>query len=263
MDFFHTKNTILSLVASSITFSKLDLTEIEDIHRSGEIVLGTKDIQNYVIKPIHRYQALEQYFSPELLSPSLKQLDMSINEVGKYLNISYHLDPINLSEQKEIFLEQGGKYNPLFVYKFPDTARLEWIEQKLTFLQKEIKDIFLDSRLFQLYDEKITELFCKLSLLKGYVEQDFSKIYKYQKRLYGGSKTKLLEIAERKMKQQHELPQKSQVLGRRVSQEEIIRKIQEKILMYGLPETQILVREDMTARISVTTGQFARINLKK
>lgn len=33
--------------------------------------------------------------------------------------------------------------------------------------------------------------------------------------------------------------------------------------MYGLPDTQIVIRDDMTSRISVTTGQFARINIKE
>lgn len=184
-EYFQKKNTVLHLDASTISFRNLSLIKSADTQQKGELILGTKDIQNYVIKPIHRYQAVERYFHPGLLSPVIKQIDIQLNEVGKYLNVSYHLDPINMLEEKEKFIQADGKYNPNFEYKFPDEQRLEWIEQKLLLLQNEIQDIVLGDRIFYLFEEKLTELFCKLGLLKGYSEQDFTKIYKYQKRLYG------------------------------------------------------------------------------
>lgn len=61
----------------------------------------------------------------------------------------------------------------MFSYNFPDTQRLVWVEKKLLEIQKLIQESTLEKRIFHLFDEKVSELFCKLGLLKGYKDQDF------------------------------------------------------------------------------------------
>lgn len=106
-EFFEKNSSLLTLDATTISFPKLKPQIHPDTHLQAECILGTKDIQNYVIKPIHRYQAVERYFHPGLLNPHLKDLDVRLNELGKYLNVSYHLEATNLQEQKELFLEHA------------------------------------------------------------------------------------------------------------------------------------------------------------
>lgn len=161
-EYFQKKNLTLALDGSTINFQKLKPQCIEDSRLERECILGTKDIQNYVIKPIHRYQAIEKYFDSTLLTPYLKDLDIRVNELGKYLNVSYHLEATNLQDEKEKFLQAQGEYNPVFSYRFPDAQRLAFIEERLLKIQKEVTEASLEKRVFRLYDEKVSELFCKL-----------------------------------------------------------------------------------------------------
>lgn len=262
VDIFNKRKTELHVDGSTISFVIKKPKVIEKLSIRNEVILWTRDIQNYIIKPVHKYQTIEKYFS-ELLFGNVKDVDYKINEIWKKLNISYYLKPSNSLEEKKKFIHLKWEYNPIFEYYFPNIVDLDAIEKQLLHIQQELKSADFNKKISMLFDEKITELFCKLSLLKGYIEQDFTKIDKYQKRLYWEVNQELLAISEKKIDLQKTLPKKSELLWRLLTEEEIIIKIKEKIVMYGLPDTEIIIKEDNSARISITTWKFARIQLKK
>lgn len=71
----------------------------------------------------------------------VKDIDVRINEVSKYLNLSYHLEATNFETQMQKFIEAQGRYNPVFEYRFPERERLDWIADRLKQVQDDLKKI--------------------------------------------------------------------------------------------------------------------------
>jgi hypothetical protein len=61
----------------------------------------------------------------------LHDLDNALVVFNKKLNLNAHLFPINVLEQREIFLAHEGDYDPQFIYDFPTEESLEDIITQL------------------------------------------------------------------------------------------------------------------------------------
>lgn len=115
----------------------------------------------------------------------LHSVDDYLADVAKKVHIDKFLTPTNLLEERELFIQKNGEYNPQFTYDFPKEKDLlsivEWLH--------EIKNIYFQDTTYtlpiaHLLEEKIDENINKAQLLLAYVRQDFPNIENYNTLLF-------------------------------------------------------------------------------
>lgn len=253
---------ILSIDATSMRFQDLLFEIIEDPKSSNEIQLGTKDMVNFIIKPLHRYQTIERYFDGDQYSKT-REIDKEINMCGKGLNLSFILKPTNFEEELSLFQEKNWKYNPQFTYAFPHEEVIETIRGGLLQAKEKLKELDRQNKMYHLFEEKLDELFTKLWLLVAYKNQDFVLIDSLQKKLYGEFNVSLFELAKKKIEIRNVGEKKSFLLGKILTEQEVISKLKEGLITYGIPEVPIVKDDKNTARISIITGRDASIHIQE
>jgi hypothetical protein len=108
-----------------------------------------------------------------------------------------YLTPINLSEEREHFIEKKGEYDPQFSYNFPDKEDINSRIQELHDMQKKYFDEKIyENSIGKLLSDKIEENILIANLLLAYSKQDFSTIAKYNTLLFGEFDPEILEQAE-------------------------------------------------------------------
>ena len=227
------------------------------------ITLWTKLLDNFIIIPkkkdIRNFSIWNKDSYLDSEEVALVEIDNLINQLSKKLNISRIVKPKNYMEELDNFITWNWNYNPKFEYKYPTDRKLQQIEDDL----KQIKEKFFNikseykSDLFQLFKEKFIELEYKLELIKAYKKQDFRKIWKYNKLLFGKINYELVEQAKIKVNtfnQQFDLWRSlfTFEISERIKQHLKKRNIEAKIIFEPNLSSRVLVRrwEPLTIVIS-------------
>lgn len=252
----------ISIDGSSIRFKEPEFDQNTFLSSKNEVSLGLKEVKNYIIKPIHRYQTIERYFDGSHYY-QIKELDREINGCGKWLNLSYMLRPTNFIEEMHHFVEQKWDYNPQFEYTFPSEEEIEIIRNRLLKARENLEVLEKDNKMYQLFSEKLDELFAKLYLVVAYKKQDYILIDSYQKKLYWEIDDELFKLSQQKIKNYQPANKSSGILGKLLSPEEVFSKLQEGLITYGLPEVPIMYDEKNTSRISIISGRDASVHIKE
>ncbi len=117
----------------------------------------------------------------QYISPEQEQIDKAICHLARRCNLVSSIEPINAMEECAKFLELKGQYNPQFIYKKIDTAKIQQTIDVLLWLQH---DFTANDPITQLQAKKVQELIEKYSLILAYQEQDLENIYKYNTRIF-------------------------------------------------------------------------------
>jgi len=61
----------------------------------------------------------------QYISPEQEQIDKAICHLARRCNLVSSIEPINAMEECKKFLDLKGQYNPQFIYKKLDTAKIQ------------------------------------------------------------------------------------------------------------------------------------------
>lgn len=122
------------------------------------------DVTNTAIKTTQRQQLLD--------------IDKKLFDIDKKLLILKYITPLNIEEQKQIFIEKKGEYIPEFKYQDIPFDIEEMLHQAR---QIEISDI----PFAEIFQKKQDEVIDKLRFFKAFKEQDTSDMFLYSKKIFG------------------------------------------------------------------------------
>ena len=161
---------------------------VED--QEENIVIGKNALRWFFIDPF-KYKKWENPYFPhsqvakgsnsiiqETQYEQLKMLDKRIMKIDAKIHLLQLVQPTNLQEQKQIFVEKKGQYIPKFIYQPPKIDYHDLIKQLESI---EIPDIPLSL----LYQRKKEEIFAKLRLVEAIDNQDTSAISEFSRFLFG------------------------------------------------------------------------------
>ena len=154
-----------------------------------KILLGRQALKGFLIDP-YKYKKGETPIFHDVWGKKLKNssitkihesqllaLDKSIMQIDKKLLILKYVTPINISEQRQIFIEKKWDYTPQFIYQD--------IDLDLDFLYAEIRAIEIpDIPLSEIYLKKQQEVSDKIRFLKAFKSQNTSDMTLYSKKIF-------------------------------------------------------------------------------
>lgn len=114
-------------------------------------------------------------------SPEQEQIDKVICDLSHRCTLLQSIQPLNATTECSIFLDKQGKYQPQFVYKPLDTAKIQYTIDTLLSLQNSFT---ASDPITQLQAKKVHELIEKYSLILAYQKQDLESIYRYNTSLF-------------------------------------------------------------------------------
>lgn len=153
------------------------------------ISLGKNSLRGFLIDPF-KYKKWENPLLPEVASSKwantvikktqekqLLDIDKKLFKIDKHLLILKYINPINVQEEKQIFIEKKGDYTPRFIYP------------ELTFspdeLEKELKKIEIpDIRYSEIFEKKKQEIYEKIQFFKAFLKQDTSAMYEKSRAIF-------------------------------------------------------------------------------
>jgi len=154
-----------------------------------KIRLGQSALRGFLVDPF-KYKKWETPFLIEKKSEweintaitkthedGLRELDKSLMSLDKKLLILKYVKPLNIEEQKQIFIEKLGDYVPKFEYNELEFD-IEEFEKKLSKI--EIPDI----PWAQIFERKKEEISDKLKFLRAFSEQNVSDMTLYSKKVF-------------------------------------------------------------------------------
>lgn len=189
-------------LGNNISFKKLRF-QLDENLEDNVISLWSNSLKWYLICPDVNIKK-QELFIPNKANkneiPILRIIDEKVWRLDKKISLSSALRPLNFFEELNRFIELKWQYNPVFEYDFPSESRLIELEEEIYLLKKSyFKEWFeFKSKFSKLFLDKIIELEDKIYLIKAYKEQDYSKIYKYNEKLFWKIDNKLLELCENK-----------------------------------------------------------------
>lgn len=193
---------ILNLPETDLTLKELDLLPYDKL-KGYKIILWKDIVSDYYIKPINKVYENIDIINPEKIDLDeldlLKRVDMDINKISKKISLSSALRPVNYFEQLDNFITFDGKYNPKFVYNFPDDKKISNIKDELNKIKDKLSKKKFKSEFAWLFVDKLVELECRLNLLTAYKIQDFDEINNNNIRLFGDFDQDLLSISKQKI----------------------------------------------------------------
>lgn len=216
------------------------LANIEDLSgKPFEVVIGKRDLHGFLIDPTKGKSGLailpsiEKSTSP--VSPNYGDVDKSLVSIDRQIKLLSHLRPNNYNEEKDKFLG-NVHYNPQFEY---GEIAFDSFHLKEKLKKDEYKcDV---SPLGILFKNKIGELNCKIELLESIGTEKFTS---KSEALYGIPDEALIYQAKQKLRL---MPDTFVESERKLSKQEIERKLLDVLKDYGLIDWRIEFKRDMVA----------------
>ncbi len=207
----------------------------------ADMILAGKFLKDFYIDPNKKFiQEKKGNISSKLVDDKmLLNIDHKICEIDKAIKLLVYINPRNLAEQKNIFVNHTS-YSPRFIYKK--------CELDFNLLKTELKRIpQVNHALYPLYKKKIEELEWKLNLLQSLDSLDLGV---YSKKVFGKVDRKIYQSALKFIKEnkKYNKPDNSDIFNTKDSIE-VLRNFLEK---HNLGFWDIKILEDSVADIQVT-----------
>ncbi len=207
----------------------------------ADMILAAKFLKDFYIDPNKKFiQGGNGNVSSKLVDDKmLLNIDNKICEIDKAIKLLVYINPRNLAEQKNIFINHTS-YSPRFIYKK--------CELDFNLLKTELKRIpQVNHALYPLYKKKIEELEWKLDLLQSLDSLDLGI---YSKKVFGGVNRKIYQSALEfiKKNKRYNKPDNSKLF----SMKDSIEVLQDFLEKHNLGFWDIKILEDSVADIQVT-----------
>lgn len=258
------ENTTL-ILHSGARFTFLKSPDIlENSSEKNTIILGLRDLSDFLIlpkiSPAFSVEATSTRFSPEIIS-----LDEKLHSLSKNVNLSAMLKATNYDAEFSKFMESHQQYNPVFEYNFPSEEKLGEITERISEIKQNISELS-EKNFIKIFTDKLSEIENRVGLVIAYKNEDSEKIFYYNSRLFGTFQPKLLEQATKKILQnaRHDAEKDKQILGRILSQEEIIQEIEKFFEKNAITPIPVQISSTTFSRMAAAykNGQ-AHINLRE
>jgi len=170
--------------------------------RQGNIVLWKNSLKWFLVDP-YKYKKWENPPLPWLLvkdslntaikktqEQQLMDIDKSLFAIDKQLLILKYITPLNIQEQRQIFIEKKGEYTPVFEYtKVPfDVNNLKKQLQKIDIPDIPHADIFM---------RKYEEIKNKLDYFTAFIDQDAIEMQRYSQKIFWEVEQELFEVSKK------------------------------------------------------------------
>lgn len=212
-----------------------------------DVLLGLRDIQNYVIRPDIRTKPSSLNEKEQEAIP-LKELDKKICEIDQQLYLISGLRPLNVEEEKKKFFDTNS-YNPKFKYT-PSKAPLVQLKKQLRTMT------FNDSSLGVLLQNKQIEVLKKIEILQTIGTSQF---HSAAQALYGSS----LELDDEILIKEAEDFNYDTTYNddkKLLSTTEIVKACETLFKQYDLKDWKVIVKDKMTSDFSA--GKHGKIFVK-
>lgn len=209
-----------------------------------KVILAGKSLKEFLIdissepKPVAVHTKTNGSSKEEKI---IKNIDRKIFEIDKKLGILPRLRPINLDQEKQMFM-QNPSYSPKFIYKK--------MAVDFDYIKKEIKKIpEIDHPLMPLYDAKIKEMQRKIALLES---RGSSKIQYYSEKIYGRVTKELFQEANDIIGKFKMIEDESE----KVPFKKIVKTLHDFLKENKIHHWKIKILDNATADISVGKNNF-------
>jgi hypothetical protein len=165
---------------------------------SQTVILGRKSVEGFYITPVKRQPSYDAD-----ISFTLRSIDQRIHALGKAVNLSRLLKPLNYSEELTRFVEKDGKYDPIFSYSLPEREALHEVEEQLDAIRDDLIPLGITHDMAKLLYEKTEEILVKRDLLLACISQDEKEIQRANQKLYGDIDPVLLRESQNRVKDIH------------------------------------------------------------
>lgn len=244
---------------------------LKDLHRkkstsdhTATIVLWRNAVKRLYIKPLDKVTTKVDFISPKnLISSELDQLhvlDQQVDKLGRRVNMSKILKPVNFLEELDQFVTRNGNYNPYFEYKWPTDKR---IETTSTIANRLLKQYFgssgLQSPFAQLFKKKIEEVIIKNDLILAYKQQNFTEIQKWNSLLFGEFDDELIQISREKITSPHAFDRT--VLWKVLSQWSMRNTIRKYLRKRWYSSVEIIFTQETSSRITVVRSNPLKVKI--
>ncbi|MFZ2151224.1 MAG: tyrosine/phenylalanine carboxypeptidase domain-containing protein [Candidatus Absconditicoccaceae bacterium] len=262
----HPKSKILlGLPDNDIIIKDIKVLPEEDLNEK-KIILGSKTISNYLIKPIHKTFDTVNIVSEKHLvqkeKEQLQNIDQKIDKLNRKILLTPILRPKNYFNELDNFIVMKGKYNPKFIYNRPDDKKLENIEIEIDKLERILENNEVKSGLKFLFSEKLNELSNRVKLLRAYKKQDYENILNYNEQLFGKIDPELVKLSKKEFLDDKDLSN-FDLLGRKMSMAEVQDFIERYLIEKKIYGVDISFNSGSNARVSVLMGKNIKINVSK
>ncbi len=174
------------------------------------IVLGKNALRGFLIDPF-KYKKWENPILPESYSNNisntaikktqeslLKEIDKKLFDIDKKLLILKYITPLNIEEQKHIFIEKKGDYIPRFLY--PEIPfNLQELEKQLSKI--EIPDIPFG----EIFESKKNEIYHKIKYLIAFESQNAADMTLYSWKIFWEIEDENFEKSKKRLESRSEV----------------------------------------------------------
>lgn len=198
---------------------------------------------------------LSLYFSLKMSNKDierLKDLDQQYGKIFKEIDLDYNRKITNLKEEREKFLnylEEGKRYNPVFEHETKKSNTTNLLKKATTLKNKfKVFECFLSPY----YIENLQFLIDSMeSIMMDKNSQEYvNKIYE----LYPKPSQELLQQAEEMIEENDRAYTNNQ--DKSIDAKEMQKKMQGVLEELGYNKWNVVIKNDMTARISVSDTNF-------
>lgn len=262
----HPKSKILlGLPDNDIIIKDIKVLPEEDLNEK-KIILWSKTISNYLIKPIHKTFDTVNIVSEKHLvqkeKEQLQNIDQKIDKLNRKILLTPILRPKNYFNELDNFIVMKWKYNPKFIYNRPDDKKLENIEIEIDKLERILENNEVKSWLKFLFSEKLNELSNRVKLLRAYKKQDYENILNYNEQLFGKIDPELVKLSKKEFLDDKDLSN-FDLLWRKMSMAEVQDFIERYLIEKKIYWVDISFNSWSNARVSVLMWKNIKINVSK
>jgi len=262
----HPKSKVsLDLPDNDIIIKDIKLLPAEDLN-DKKIILWSKIISSYLIKPIHKtFETVNIVNEKHLIQKEkelLQNIDLKIWKTSKKLLLSPILRPKNYFNELDNFITLKWKYNPNFIYNRPDDKRLDNVELDIEKLKKILENNEIKSWIKFLFSEKLNELSNKAKLVRAYKRQDYENIQNYNEKLFDKVDPELVKLSKENILN-NEYYSNPELLWKKMNMGDVQNFIEKYLIDKKIFWVDINFTSRGGARISVSMGKDIKINISK
>lgn len=184
----------LEIDETGIRFDQLRYSVREDAE-DNRVYLGRRAVEDFFVKPSAKSKSKGKsiFGVPTSEWPTILRLDKDVHDIGRKLNFSKIFRPINQIEELDRFVSERGRYDPTFVYDFPDRRVTDGWRIRLDELAKRSDRRDFQTPAIGLYHEKIRELRLRCDVVDAYRDGDYHTVARIDDELYGALDPVLVE----------------------------------------------------------------------
>jgi alpha-L-glutamate ligase-like protein len=257
-------DTLLEIEDSPVRFESLRYSTREE-DGENRVFLGRRSVADFFVKPMAKTKSRGKgiFGVPTSEWPTILRLDKDLYDIGKKLNFSKIFRPLNQIGELDRFASERGRYDPVFVYDFPDRKYTDGLRIRLDELAKRSDPRDFQTGAIALYHEKIEELRVKCAIVDAYREDDYESVAELDEALYGGLDPEAIEESVGKIFHQNAGASKEDLLGPILGKSRIEALLHENLERIGLRDVAIEWGDSGLSRVAVSYGRFPKIRLSE